>query len=145
MGDFSSAGEERKKIVLVAGDHDSYCPQRGITELAETCGAQLQMIEGADHFFSGYEEPSTQRRRSAQLLSAERRRRVASRLPYCIEGIVGVRLRKIDDALDRGAQIAMVDALQRREVVEVVEVDQIVDQHGVVERLLVEVESLQPR
>lgn len=56
MGDFSSAAKSGKRIVLVAGDHDSYCPQRGITELAEASGAKLKLIEGADHFFSGYED-----------------------------------------------------------------------------------------
>jgi len=56
MGDFSAAGRSGKKIMLVTGDHDAYCPQRGITELAESCGAQLRIIDGADHFFSGYEE-----------------------------------------------------------------------------------------
>jgi alpha/beta superfamily hydrolase len=55
MGDFSSAARSGKKIVLVAGDHDSYCPKRGITELAEASGAQLRLIEGADHFFGGFE------------------------------------------------------------------------------------------
>ncbi len=35
MSDFSSAAASGKKIVLVAGDRDSYCPKRGITELAE--------------------------------------------------------------------------------------------------------------
>jgi uncharacterized protein len=55
MGDFSPLATSGKKIVLVAGDHDSYCPKRGITELAEKCGAQLRIIEGADHFFAGYE------------------------------------------------------------------------------------------
>ncbi len=56
MSDFSSAARSGKKIVLVAGDHDAYCPTRGITELAESCGAQLRIIDGADHFFGGYED-----------------------------------------------------------------------------------------
>jgi hypothetical protein len=55
MGDFSSAARGGKKIVLIAGDRDSYCPEPGITELAERCGAQLKIIAGADHFFGGYE------------------------------------------------------------------------------------------
>src|ERR1039457_5918146 len=33
MGDFSSAARSGKKIVLVAGDHDAYCPKRDVTEL----------------------------------------------------------------------------------------------------------------
>jgi alpha/beta superfamily hydrolase len=56
MGDFSSAAKSGKKIALVAGDHDGYCPQRAITELTESCGAQLRIIDGADHFFAGYED-----------------------------------------------------------------------------------------
>jgi uncharacterized protein len=55
MSDFSSASSNGKTIVLVAGDRDSYCPTRSITKLAESCGAQLRIIEGADHFFAGYE------------------------------------------------------------------------------------------
>ena len=59
MGDFSSAASGEKKIVLIAGDHDTYCPKRAITELAERCGAQLRIIDGADHFFGGYEDTLT--------------------------------------------------------------------------------------
>ena len=59
MSDFSSANVGGKKIVLVAGDHDSYCPKRAITEFAESSAAQLRIIEGADHFFGGYEGPLT--------------------------------------------------------------------------------------
>jgi len=55
MSDFSSVARSGKKIVLAAGDHDNYCPKQGITELAESCGAQLRIIEGADHFFGGFE------------------------------------------------------------------------------------------
>ncbi len=55
MGDFSSSAKSGKKIVLVAGDHDSYCPKQDITELAEASAARLKLLEGADHFFSGYE------------------------------------------------------------------------------------------
>jgi uncharacterized protein len=56
MSDFSSLATSGKKIVFVAGDRDSYCPQRAITELAQSTGAKLAMIDGADHFFGGYEE-----------------------------------------------------------------------------------------
>jgi alpha/beta superfamily hydrolase len=55
MSDFSSVGSSGKKIVLVAGDRDGYCPQSAIADLAESCGAQLRIIEGADHFFGGYD------------------------------------------------------------------------------------------
>ena len=68
MGDFSSSARSGKKIVLVAGDHDSYCPKHAITELAESCGARLRIIDGADHFFGGYEEALTNA--LAELLSA---------------------------------------------------------------------------
>jgi uncharacterized protein len=55
MSDFSSTAGSGKKIVLVAGDRDSYCPRPAITKLAENCGAELRIIEGADHFFAGYD------------------------------------------------------------------------------------------
>jgi alpha/beta superfamily hydrolase len=55
MSDFSSVASNGKKIVLVAGDRDAYCPKAAITSLAESCGAQLELIDGADHFFAGYE------------------------------------------------------------------------------------------
>lgn len=57
MSDFSSVAHGGKKIVLAAGDHDNYCPKAAITELAESLGAQSKIIEGADHFFGGYEAP----------------------------------------------------------------------------------------
>ncbi len=60
MSDFSSAAGSGKKIVLAAGDHDSYCPKRAITALAESSGAKLKIIEGADHFFGGYEAALTE-------------------------------------------------------------------------------------
>ena len=59
MGDFTAAGRSGKKIVLVSGDHDSYSPKPAITELAESCGAQLRIIAGADHFFGGNEDVLT--------------------------------------------------------------------------------------
>jgi alpha/beta superfamily hydrolase len=59
MGDFTAAGQSGKKIVLVAGDRDSYCPKPAISELAEISGAQLRLIGGADHFFGGYENALT--------------------------------------------------------------------------------------
>ncbi len=51
----------RKPIVLLAGDHDSYCPTKHLTALAERLGtlAQLKLIAEADHFFSGHEEEIT--------------------------------------------------------------------------------------
>ena len=58
MGDFSQP-TSNKKIVLIVGDRDSYCPKARITELAQSCGARLRMIDGADHFFGGYEDAIT--------------------------------------------------------------------------------------
>jgi alpha/beta superfamily hydrolase len=51
----------RKPILLLAGDHDSYCPANHLSALAERLGtlAQLKIIAEADHFFSGHEEEVT--------------------------------------------------------------------------------------
>ena len=57
MGDFSSRREKRKKIVLVAGDHDSYCPQRGITELAEESARDAQVDRGRGSFLQRLRGP----------------------------------------------------------------------------------------
>jgi alpha/beta superfamily hydrolase len=45
-------------IILSAGDQDNYCPSAQLQALHQTLGnrGQLQIIEGADHFFGGYEE-----------------------------------------------------------------------------------------
>jgi alpha/beta superfamily hydrolase len=44
-------------IVLIAGDNDGYCPSRQLEALHRDLGgrSQLQIIEGADHFFGGFE------------------------------------------------------------------------------------------
>jgi uncharacterized protein len=44
-------------IVLAAGDHDNYCPPAQLQALHQALGsrAQLKIINGADHFFGGYE------------------------------------------------------------------------------------------
>jgi alpha/beta superfamily hydrolase len=55
-GDFSSAEASGKKIVLVAGDRDAYCPEPAISELARSLNAPLRVIKGADHFFVGAEQ-----------------------------------------------------------------------------------------
>ena len=46
-----------KPLLLVSGDHDSYSPVAGLTELQEKIGkcAKLEIIKGADHFFGGSE------------------------------------------------------------------------------------------
>ncbi len=54
-------------------------------------------------------------------------------------------LRDLDDAFDSRAQISVVDSFQRGKIIQVVEIDQIIDQNRVVERLLVEIESLKSR
>jgi alpha/beta superfamily hydrolase len=59
MGDFSSAAKSGKKIVLVAGDRDAYCPEPAISELAKNLDASLRVIKGAYHFFGGDEQSLT--------------------------------------------------------------------------------------
>lgn len=46
-----------KPIVLLAGDHDSYCPVTQLGALAAKLGAlaRLRILAGADHFFGGRE------------------------------------------------------------------------------------------
>jgi alpha/beta superfamily hydrolase len=45
-------------ILLAAGDNDSYCPAPRLQAIAKDLGsrAQVKIIEGADHFFGGYEQ-----------------------------------------------------------------------------------------
>jgi uncharacterized protein len=59
MGDFSFAAKTGKKIVVIAGDRDAYCPEPAISELAQSLDASLRVIKGADHFFAGDEERIT--------------------------------------------------------------------------------------
>ena len=44
-------------VILAAGDHDDYCRPAQLQTLYETLGgrSQLAIIQGADHFFGGYE------------------------------------------------------------------------------------------
>jgi alpha/beta superfamily hydrolase len=44
-------------VILAAGDRDNYCPPAQLQALHRTLGsrAQLKIINGADHFFGGYE------------------------------------------------------------------------------------------
>ncbi len=58
MGDFAVDAAKAKRIVLVSGDDDDYCPEESITDFANRLGskASLEIIEGADHFFGGFEE-----------------------------------------------------------------------------------------
>jgi len=61
MEEFSASAPGNKRVILVAGDSDPYCPSSEITRLAESIGARarLRIIEGADHFFGGDEEAVT--------------------------------------------------------------------------------------
>lgn len=51
-----------KPIVLAVGDSDTYCPAGQLQALHKDLGArsQIRIIEGADHFFGGYEEELAQ-------------------------------------------------------------------------------------
>jgi len=44
-------------VILAAGDHDNYCPPAQLQAIGQALGsrAQLKIINGADHFFGGYE------------------------------------------------------------------------------------------
>jgi alpha/beta superfamily hydrolase len=44
-------------VVLAAGDRDNYCPPAQLQMIQQALGsrAQLKIINGADHFFGGYE------------------------------------------------------------------------------------------
>ncbi len=51
-----------KPIMLAAGDNDTYCPAAQLQALHKDLGpqSQIKIIEGADHFFGGYEEELAQ-------------------------------------------------------------------------------------
>jgi alpha/beta superfamily hydrolase len=49
-----------KKIILIGGSQDSFCPPEGLKELsAKLDNASFKVIDGADHFFAGYEDEIT--------------------------------------------------------------------------------------
>ncbi|HZP44864.1 MAG TPA: alpha/beta fold hydrolase [Candidatus Binataceae bacterium] len=58
MADTQKLEQFPHPIILVGGDSDAYCPERGLRTLHGKLGAraELAIIEGADHFFGGYEE-----------------------------------------------------------------------------------------
>jgi uncharacterized protein len=58
MADPAALTDLGKPIVLAAGDRDSYCPAAQLEAVHKALGghSQLKIIEGADHFFGGYEE-----------------------------------------------------------------------------------------
>jgi alpha/beta superfamily hydrolase len=62
MLDASILDAATKPIVLLAGDHDSYCPVTQLDPLAARLGAlaHLRVLAGADHFFGGREREITE-------------------------------------------------------------------------------------
>jgi hypothetical protein len=57
MADVGALKNFAGPIVLAAGDGDSYCPAPQLEALHKQLGSrgQLRIIEGADHFFGGFE------------------------------------------------------------------------------------------
>lgn len=57
MADADTLKQFNGPLVLAAGDHDNYCPPAQLQAIHQTLGsrAQLKIINGADHFFGGYE------------------------------------------------------------------------------------------
>jgi pimeloyl-ACP methyl ester carboxylesterase len=45
-------------ILLIGGSEDSFCPPAGLDDLCKRLGknGSFRVIDGADHFFGGYEE-----------------------------------------------------------------------------------------
>jgi len=50
-----------RHILLIGGSQDSFCPAAGLKDLCARLGktASFRVIDGADHFFGGYEEDVT--------------------------------------------------------------------------------------
>jgi alpha/beta superfamily hydrolase len=61
MADLSFIVGTDKRVILIAGDRDAYCPAAEITALQKklTGPSVLKLIAGADHFFGGYEAKLT--------------------------------------------------------------------------------------
>jgi alpha/beta superfamily hydrolase len=57
MADADALTQLQSAVVLAAGDHDNYCPPAQLQAIHQAFGsrAQLKIINGADHFFGGYE------------------------------------------------------------------------------------------
>jgi uncharacterized protein len=50
-----------RNILLIGGSQDSFCPASGLKDLCARLGnkAAFRVVDGADHFFAGYEEDVT--------------------------------------------------------------------------------------
>ncbi len=61
MTDEDTVKQIPTSVLLASGDRDSYCSPERLRNLAGAIGnrAQLRIIEGADHFFGGYEAALT--------------------------------------------------------------------------------------
>jgi alpha/beta superfamily hydrolase len=60
MADLTAVERFSKPSILVAGDHDMYCPASELKVLHQKLAhAHIAIIEGADHFFGGYEDELT--------------------------------------------------------------------------------------
>jgi uncharacterized protein len=54
MLDFATLDRTGERVLLVAGTRDSYCPLESLEALGGRLpGAQLRIVDGADHFFFG--------------------------------------------------------------------------------------------
>ena len=53
MFDFGFLPAAAGRLLLVAGTRDAYCPVDALRRLAERAGAEVRVIEDADHFFFG--------------------------------------------------------------------------------------------
>jgi len=67
MADLSFVVGTEKRVILVAGDRDPYCPVAQIRSLHKqlTGPSAIKLIAGADHFFAGYEAELTHAIRDA--------------------------------------------------------------------------------
>ncbi|HUN56580.1 MAG TPA: alpha/beta family hydrolase [Candidatus Binataceae bacterium] len=62
MADLDGLTQFKGPILLAAGDMDNYCPAADLKRLGENIGgrAQVQIVNGADHFFGGREDELTE-------------------------------------------------------------------------------------
>ncbi len=58
----STAIANARRVILIGGSEDSFCPAAGLKDLCARLGSQasFRMIDGADHFFGGFEEEVAQ-------------------------------------------------------------------------------------